>query len=391
MRVDAHPEPPEWRTRAVVSAAASTMVGSLPLSVVGAQGPLLLEDLGNQAALLGLAVASFFAASAAASAAAGRLSLHFTSAALSRMAVSISAVMLCVIALWVRDWTGLIVALGVAGVGNAFVHVGANQLLALEVPPQRQGLAFGFKQASFPLSAVLGGASLPLIGLSVGWPWAFASGALLAAIVLLMIPQSRAITVAASRAQGRPPARKSLMVIMAGAGFASMAGNSLTPFLASSAVDHGLAPGAAGWLLALGSGAGAATRLGSGLLADRTAIKGLDAMVFLLGIGVAGFILLAIPGGSSAFVAGTVLAYAGGWGWAAVLVLAIVRADRITGAASMSVIAIGPYLGAVAGPALFGLVVDRTSYSIGWLVLGGMCLIGLVLTKWAASMMLSTR
>jgi predicted MFS family arabinose efflux permease len=107
----------------------------------------------------------------------------------------------------------------------------------------------------------------------------------------------------------------------------------------------------------------------------------------MLAMGALGFVLLATDSGALVAAAATTLAYAGGWGWAAVLVLSVVRADRRSTAKSMGLVAVGPYLGAVAGPTAFGFVVARYSYQAGWLMLGIACVLALLLTVRARALM----
>jgi predicted MFS family arabinose efflux permease len=67
-------------------------------------------------------------------------------------------------------------------------------------------------------------------------------------------------------------------------------------------------------------------------------------------------------------VAGTCLACAGGWGWASLFHLAVVRFNPHAPAAATGVAQAGIYWGAALAPLTFGVVLDHSSYATAWAV-----------------------
>jgi predicted MFS family arabinose efflux permease len=94
----------------------------------------------------------------------------------------------------------------------------------------------------------------------------------------------------------------------------------------------------------------------------------------MLAVGTLGFALLA-TGMSSLLVLGTVLAFGAGWGWPGIFNFAVVKSNPIAPAAATGITQTGASSGAAAGPLLFGLIVEATSYTTAWLASGLMALL----------------
>jgi predicted MFS family arabinose efflux permease len=159
-----------------------------------------------------------------------------------------------------------------------------------------------------------------------------------------------------------------------GAALASAGPNSLGAYLVASAVDIGIAEGVAGVLAAAGSGVSLITRVIFGQRADRRHDYGFAAVIGLLLTGSVGFALLASDS-AALFVAGTIVAFALGWGWPGLFNLAVVDQNRHAPGAATGVTQTGIYLGAAAGPAVFGLLSTELGYSASWAISGGLCLL----------------
>ena len=179
------------------------------------------------------------------------------------------------------------------------------------------------------------------------------------------------------------------MVTAIGAALGSAGPNSLGAYLVASAVDIGIAEGAAGVLAAVGSGVSLITRIGFGQRADRRADYGFGAVVALLAAGSTGFALLASDS-SGLFVAGAVIAFAIGWGWPGLFNLAVVDLNREAPGAATGVTQTGIYVGAAAGPLAYGLLSTEIGYSGAWLVSGALCLLAAA-AAFAAAARLSRR
>lgn len=352
--------------RTVAAAALSTVLASLPVFLLGGLAVLVRRDLAFGELQLGLAVSTFFAVAAVAAVPAGRIAARLGSWSSTVLAALLSAAALGGLAL-ATSYLAVVGALAVAGVANSLAQIGSNQALAESVPPGRQGLAFGVKQAAVPAATLLAGFTLPLIGLTLGWRAAFAVAALLAVGYVALAPRPAHRRRVPSPGRGRPgdaPVRALAVVAVAG-GLGAAAANSLGTFLVESSVSAGASTAAAGLLLGGGSAVGVAARVTLGWWADRRSSGHLVAVSVALGVGALGTALLAtawIP----ALVPGAALAFGLGWSWPGLLTYAVVRTSPGAPAVATSITQTGNFAGGAAGPLLFGLLVETTSYRAAW-------------------------
>ena len=68
------------------------------------------------------------------------------------------------------------------------------------------------------------------------------------------------------------------------------------------------------------------------------------------------------------FVGGALAAFTLGWGWPGLFNLAVVDSNRAAPGSATGVSQTGIYVGAAAGPALFGALAAGAGYSTAWLV-----------------------
>lgn len=367
----------------MLAAVVSTTAGTLPVFLLGGLAVLLREELGFGEARLGALVTAFFLASAVCSVPAGRIAGRYGAGRTTTAGAVLSAAALLAVAGLARSWAGLLGCLVVAGAGNALAQIGSNAGLARDVPPARQGFAFGVKQAAIPVATLLAGVAVPAVGLTVGWRWAFVAAAGLAAGYLLVVPRGLDPDRAgrpgrrrrAERRREGDAATSALLVVAAGAGLGAAADNALGAFLVESAVADGLGPGAAGLLLALGSAVNIAARLAAGLLADRRDGGHLPVVATMLALGAVGLVLLAV-GGLPALVVGTVLGFGLGWSWPGLLTFAVVRLNPGAPAAATSITQTGVFVGGAVGPLGFGLLLSQASYAVAWLAAAACLLLG---------------
>jgi MFS family permease len=362
---------------------AATILSGLPIALLGALDVLISADRELSTIQLGFVVAIFFATSAACSLPAGRL--------LERLGpirtMEFAAVAIAIVLLWIglRPWSypELLLLGVVAGAANAASQIAVNFLLATRISSTRMGVAFGLKQASVPAGPLVAGLSVPIIGLTVGWPWAFALAAAFAAVVALAAALART----SRRPTGRPAKVEvrrhvpALAILSIAVALASAAGNTLGPFLVSAAVARGFVAADAGAMLAVGGLAAVVARILAGWAADRRAQEdSLTMVAILLGIGVLGFAILATATSPAVFAVGTVIAFAAGWGWAGLIWLSVARLAEIPPAAGMSVVQVGASGGGVLGPAVFGILAGNASYPLAWAVAGAAALVASILT-----------
>ena len=352
--------------RTTSAATLSTVVAFMPAFLVGASGVFLREDLGFNEAGLGMSIAAFMAASAVCSTVGGRLSERMGAGhALVLGGIGSAGVMLG-IAAFADNLTHLILLLTLGGVCNSLVGPAANLALARGVVV-RPALMFGVKQSAIPMSTLLAGVSVPLISVTFGWRWAFAVGAALSVSVAVFVPRrlAPAQTRLTKRAREGDAATAPLVALAVATGVGTAAAVSLGSFLVEAVVAGGIAASTAGWLLVAGSIAGIVARLLVGWLADRRRGRALYMVSALLVLGAVGYGMLAV-GGPIFLTAGTLLAYACGWGWTGLLMFATVRLNPNAPAAATGIIHSGGAGGAAFGPLAFGYVVATISFQAAW-------------------------
>lgn len=363
--------------RTVGSALAVVTAGQCPAFMTGALAVQMRADIGFSVGGLGLAVGVFFIASAIGSGVLGHLVEGFGWRRGMQIAVLASTCsLLGIAATW--SWLSLVGFMAVGGVGNAIGQPAANLLLASQIPQRRHGLVFGIKQSAIPMATLLGGLAVPLLALTIGWRWAFVLIALAACVALSTIPVAPSRPPAPRTTQQRVRKPKTsplpssdlfpLLVVSIAGGLAATVGNSLGAFVVSSGVESGVAAGAAGMLLALGSVVGLTMRMLLGWLADRSSFQPLRVMAAMLLIGGFGCLLLmadVLP----VLALGTMLGFGAGWAWPGLFNLAVVRSRGDAPARATGITQTGVYVGAAAGPIVFGAAVEGMGYDRAWVMI----------------------
>jgi MFS family permease len=143
--------PPQWWF--LFAALGVTVVSVAPAFLVPALAVELRADLHLSATGLGLLVASFQVAAGLASPLAGRAVERFGDRTAGAVSVLVVAAVLAGCAAARESWH-LAVGLAAGGAVSALAQPAANAVLARRVAPERQGLAFGVKQAAAPAAAV---------------------------------------------------------------------------------------------------------------------------------------------------------------------------------------------------------------------------------------------
>ena len=350
----------------MAAAALSTILGALPVFLLGALGVLVRGDLDFSQGQFGLAVSAYFTVSALASVPAGRAAEGLGAWWTTVLAAGLSALALLGVAFAVTSYAGLLVALALAGCGSALAQIGSNDAVARGVPTGRQGLAFGVKRAAVLGASLIAGLTLPLVALPLGWRPTFALAAGMAVVYVLMAPgPRRRPSGTARRTGGRADIPvPALVVIGMAAALGSGSANAMGAFLVEYAVDEGRGAASAGLLLAGGSGLGVVVRLVMGWLADVRARGHLAIVAAMLAGGAAGMLLIAT--GGPALTIGVTLAFGLGWSWPGLLTFTVVRLNPTAPAVATSIIQTGAFTGGALGPLMFGLGVAGTSYPVAW-------------------------
>jgi MFS family permease len=342
----------------------TTVACVVPVFLVGGLAVQIAAELGFSPAGLGLAVSVYFGCSALASVPAGTLVERYGARVTARAGITLAGGCLLAIAFWARTFPVLVVLLAASAAANALGQLASNAALS-RLPPRRQGLSFGLKQAAIPMATLLAGVSVPALALTLGWRWAFGLAGLAAGGALLLVPSDGHVGRRAVGRVGPGRATTALVVVGLAAALASGAAGSLGAFLVDATVAGGLAPGMAGWLLTFGSAVCVAGRIAGGWLADRRSGGHLAAIAVLLATGAVGLVLVSLPG-TVALLAGVVLAFGLGWSWPGLVNFAVVRLHPGTPAAATSITQTGVYAGACLGPLGFGALATGAGYPAAW-------------------------
>ncbi|MPZ72592.1 MAG: MFS transporter [Nitriliruptorales bacterium] len=227
------------------------LIGALPLYLVSAQFAALERELALSAFRLGVVTAVYFGLAAAVATPVGR-TVHRVGATTGlRIGACVSAAA-NVVVFTAGEWWLLLVAAGLAGLANAFMQVSTNVVLARDARYHRQGVSFGAKQGAIPLSSMVAGVLLPVVGVIVGWRWPFALAAVIALAVSFVAPPvspaPRTVRDVDDRAWS-PSAGLGWLAVGGACGGA--AGNALSLFFVPSAVAVGVAEPSAGAALAV--------------------------------------------------------------------------------------------------------------------------------------------
>lgn len=350
------------RTAAVTCA----LVGSLPVFLTGGLAVQIGRDITFGPARLGMASGAYFAAAAMGSALMGRVAERLGPGVSMRAAIAASGTILALLVV-VPNYPALIAMLAAAGFSNSLAQVSANLLVARAVAPQRQGWALALKQAGVPAATLLGGLAVPVVGVTVGWRWAFAAAATLAVVTVMVVPIG-AVSAAGKRGRharaGDAPLGPMIMLAASG-GLAAGANNATATFLVSAGVDVGMGEATAGLVLTMGAALGIAMRLLAGVRADIRGSRHLPVVALLLTGGSVGYALLSV-GVLPLHLVGTALAFGSGWAWPGLFNLAVVRLNPSAPGAATGITQTGVYVGALAGPVLFGFIVDHVGYPWAW-------------------------
>lgn len=374
-----------------ITAATST---SLAVFLTGALAIQMRASLHFGADAFGLAISIYYVGAAIGSVPFGRLAEAVGGVRVMKPTAIAAAIIMIITALFVKSWLALVLILFIAGILSAAMQTSTNLFLARRIPGNRQGLAYGIKQAAIPFSALLGGLAVPGIALTVGWRWAFVGGAAVSVVAAIIVPKSHT-TFASYRAKHKPVELannlRPLIVMGVGFGLSVFAASGLTAFLVTSGVAGGLSKSSAGFVAGFAGGTALIMRVVSGFLADRRGKAHFKVVAGMLGVGVLGFLGLAIGSSSGIkwiFIAGAIIAFGAGWGWNGLFNYAVIRTHQNAPARATGITQVGGRLAGVFGPLVFGLIVAHGSFAYAWLLDGAACLVGAVIILYGRMMML---
>jgi MFS family permease len=190
-------------------------------------------------------------------------------------------------------------------------------------------------------------------------------------VALLLVRARLPVDVERSRAEATtaanesPPPAGALGALAVAAAFSTAAAITLGGFFVESAIDAGVAVGAAGVAFAMGSLISIGARLGVGVLADRRPgnLLGVVAAMIALGALTSVWFTWREP---TAQLIGVPLAFGAGWAWPGLFNLSVVRATPGFPGMATGITQTGTYVGAAVGPVLFGAVAETVSFAGAW-------------------------
>ncbi|RLP94709.1 MFS transporter [Micromonospora sp. BL4] len=358
-----------WGPTGVSTAAMATSM--TVLYATSALAPFLVADLGLSRAAVGGLVTVSFAVAAAVSLLAGHL-IDLWGARRGLVALCGAVVAALLGASVAPSYGWLLVAVAVAGVGQALANPATNVLVAQAVPAERRGMAIGVKQAGVQAAAFACGLVLPAVAALAGWRVALRVSTVVPLAVVVAVwwwaPASgQRAAVGRWWRLSAPSGWLAWLVafsLLLGTGLAAV--NTYLPLYATQRL--GLDTGAAGLLLATFGVTGLLARLWWGRWADRTSDV-VVALAWLAAAAVAGVVLVfaADHRWSGLVWAGAVVVGGSATAANAVSMLIVLRRGKALGRAS-GLVSLGFFSGFVVGPAAVGWCADVGGWGMAWLV-----------------------
>lgn len=362
MPTEAAPKP----SSTVATALSVNVAAVMPVFLFGGLAVQIAAELHMSAGTIGLVAGLYFAVAGLTAVPAGHLVERFGAPAMARFGVGLSAASMLAVAAAAHDQVALVALMVLGAPANGLGQLSSNTVLSNWAPKRHKGLMFGAKQASVPLCTMLAGLSVPAIALTLGWRWAFVTGALVALLSLIPLIGLGSPARPAGNGNGRAFDRR--LLIFAGATcLSAAAATPLGSFVTTYAVEIGASESYAGLTLTIGGLAGVIARTGVGALADRRRGGELGLIIVMLLGGAAGIATLMI-GETWLLPLGTAAGFALGWAWPGLMNFAVTNRYPDTPAAATSITQTGVYTGAAVGPIAFGLIVDHAGWTAGWSV-----------------------
>lgn len=357
------------------------MLMSVPSVLIGAWAFDIRDDFSISAAEIGTAVSVFYLASTLAT----RLAMPQLSRT-SPMTMTRLGLGLCALTVLLTGVVGTKIALfamcAVTGLANGIATPSANMLIALTVPPRRQGVAFGLRVSAVPGAAAFAAAGAWLVAhTTLGWRGlcAVLGGCLAVLLVASLAGSSPHLPSPSSEAATDVGnGLSSLRLLALGGLLAATACSVLSPFLVDGLIAGGASPGDAALLLGISAWVGVTSRITTGLLADRHPyplrhVASAAAMMCAAAIGMTG---LGFGHGTPVLATAAMVTFGIGFAWPGLLHHAAITLHPEHMARATSYMQMGTYVGALVGPLVFGFLVQFGSFRLAWTVTACVALCG---------------
>ena len=365
---------PASRLAFAVSLALMMGSGTFAGYAFGVLGPDLRREFAISRFELGLLTTAFYLVGGSLSLVAGRATDRFGARSVAFVSLATAAVALVALALS-PTYALLLLLAAVAGLALAAGNPVTNKLVAIHMAPGARGLVMGGKQSGVQVGAFVAGAVLAPLAVAVGWRGALAWSAVIPlagiALALAVLPADR--TAPPASAEGRSGALPRSVYWLAGYAFLMGSGvAAVNAYMPLYLVERADAPTELAGAVAATIGlVGIFSRIAWGWASER--MRHFSLPLLLLGFGaVLAVLLLAAVEAVGLWLAWPAAAIFGATAvtWNSVGMLAVITSSGVGMAGRASgVVTFGFYIGFVASPMLFGLLVDRLSgYTLAWLL-----------------------
>ncbi len=380
-----------WPLLAMMLVQAMTMLAVVTVPVMA---PVLSSALGIDSSLVGVYQSSVFAGAAVLTVFSGSLVRRYGGVRVNQLSLVIAIIAL-LLALDGRVSTLLACALGV-GMGYGLATPGASHVLARVSPSAHRGLVFSLKQSAVPVGGLIAGLLVPPVAEGFGWRAALITVAVIIAIAMICVQPLRArldgdrdpafkVTVSAPWQSVlmvlRTPALRPIAVVAFTFGAIQLC---LFAFLVTFLVERvALTLVLAGTVFSVMQGSGVVARIVWGWLSDHVATS--RTLLAIIGVGIIvstmaanemtpGWPLLIIM-----LVSAVMGATAVGWNGIYLAEVARVVPQEQVGAATGGVLMF-TFLGVVAGPSTFGVLVRHTGeYTAGFALMNVLVAIAVIM------------
>ena len=383
--------------RAVAASIACLTASVMPGFLAGALGSDIKDEFAIGDTGLGMTLAATYLISGVASIHAGELSDRMGARRSLLLSMWVTVAGYLAVAVLARSFPTFLVSMAVAGAGLTLAGPAAKVLVAQHVSTGRHGVAFAVHMSAIPLAPLLAGLTVPLVGGTSGWRWAFVGGAVLAVVGILMLPaEMRAPEPPAAREPAAPGRfahvrLAPLFAFGASATLASSAVFSAAAFFVVNSESAGISEDSAGLLLSATSAGVIVARILLGVMADRGRTGDILTVAVLLVASAGGYALMAADT-PWLYALGGQIAIILGWSWPALMVLALIRMNLHAPGLASSFAVGGLNLGAVVGPAAFGAISDAASSPVALVVAAvwtfaaaALCLLGRLIQQRSAA------
>ena len=383
--------------RALAASIACLAASVMPGFLAGALGSDIKDEFAIGDTGLGMTLAATYLISGVASIHAGELADRMGARRSLLLSMWVTVAGYLAVAVLAQSFPTFLISMAVAGAGLTLAGPAAKVLVAQHVSAHRHGVAFAVHMSAIPLAPLLAGLTVPVVGGTVGWRWAFVGGAVLAVVGILMLPAETRAPGPQRASRAAAPGRFAhvrlapLFAFGSSATLASSAVFSAAAFFVVNSESAGISEDAAGLLLSATSAGVIAARILLGVMADRGRTGDILTVAVLLVASAGGYTLMAADT-PWLYALGGQIAIILGWSWPALMVLALVRMNPHAPGLASSFAVGGLNLGAVVGPAAFGAISDAASSSTAlvaaavWaFAAAGLCLLGRLIQQGAPS------